>query len=95
MTVKERNFKKLGVINSSKNPDKSRGVLLGGRNVYESRTVNEITYGDEILVLLGRNLQPAASDEIKSAFLTSRKRDFIASAISSTNVDLFRFGGFS
>ena len=61
----------------------------------ESRTTNEITYGDEILVSLGWNLQPAASDEIKSANLTSRKRDLIALAISSTYVDLFRISGFS
>ena len=61
----------------------------------ESRTTNEITYGDEILVSLGWNLRPAASDEIKSANLTSRKRDLIALAISSTYVDLFRISGFS
>ena len=61
----------------------------------ESRTTNEITYGDEILVSLGWNLQPAASDEIKSANLTSRKQDLIALAISSTYVDLFRISGFS
>ena len=61
----------------------------------ENWTTNEITYGDEILVSLGWNLQPTASDEIKSANLTSHKRDLIALAISSTNVDLFRISGFS
>ena len=44
---------------------------------------------------LGWNLQPTASDEIKSASISCRKADFIAKRFHPPKVDFFRIGGFN
>ncbi len=56
----------------------------------ESRNANEITDGEEILVSLGRNLQPATSDEIKSANYHLASARFHSTGDFIPKGDLFR-----